>query len=103
HTAGDAPEVARPEDPGDAPDRELQPAFQQDAHLLMGVGVVGDNRAGLEVDDRQHDPASGSRPDLDAWEDLMPRPGPGGVEVAVRVGEGAGLFTRRGIDHWTFP
>jgi hypothetical protein len=89
-----APDLARAEDPGDAPDGEFEASFQQDTHLLVGVGVIGDDGPRLEVDDREHDPAPGGGPDLHAPEDLVPRPGSGGEEIAGRVGAGCGLFAR---------
>ena len=43
HAAGNAPHVAGTEQPGHAADRELEPALEQDAHLFVGMGVLGDD------------------------------------------------------------
>ena len=81
---------------GDAADGELELPFEEHPHLFVRMGVVGDGGTRLEADDREHHAAPRGGPDLDAREDLVPRPRPGGEEVAVRVGEEVGWFTRCG-------
>ena len=56
-TTGDAPDVARAEPAGHAADGELEPPFEEDAHLLVGMGVLGHDGPGREVHDREHERA----------------------------------------------
>ena len=47
---GDMKHLARLQDVGDAGDRKLEGAAQQQGPLLVRVGVIGDDRAGSDVD-----------------------------------------------------
>lgn len=90
--AGNAPEVAGFKDSGDAADGEFEAAGDEVAHLLVRVGVFGDNAAGLEFDDREHDPPAGGDAKIDAGEQGVVLAGAGGNEVGVggRFGGGVG-------------
>ena len=72
--AGDAPHVARAEQPGDASDGELEPALQQDPHLFVRMGMIEHDGFGFQMDDRQHQVLAGGRADLDTGKDQVPRP-----------------------------
>src|SRR5262245_58057741 len=101
--AGDTPHVAGPEPSRDAPHGEFESPLEQDPHLLVRMGVFGDDGSGLEADDREHQVLAGGRADLDAREDLVPGARPRGEEVAVRVGERAGVIPRAWAGHWSCP
>lgn len=81
--ARDAPLVARAETPGLAVDREIEVSRNQDPRLLVGVGVVEDFSAVLELHDGEHEPFAGRRADLDSWKDLVDGAVTGGCEVGV--------------------
>jgi hypothetical protein len=99
--AGDAPDVAGAKQPGDSIDGEFKPSRKQDAHLLMGVGMIGNERVGLKGDVRDHEPAAGAGRDLDARKDLMSRAGTGWDE------EAGSRFVRfvfaLTLTHWSRP
>jgi hypothetical protein len=52
--ARNAPEVAGVEYAGNAPDRELDPALEQNSHLFVGMRMILDDRARLESHHAKH-------------------------------------------------
>ena len=84
HAPGNAPDIARPELPGDAANREIEPALKQHAHLLVRMRVLEDDGLGLQVHDREHHVFARDRLDLHAWKVHVPGTGPGRQEIRVR-------------------
>src|SRR5271166_6110998 len=68
NSAGDPPDVAGSQNPGDSSDGELELARDHDSHLLVRMGMIGNDGIGLEVHDREHDAAPGRGANLDSGE-----------------------------------
>jgi hypothetical protein len=77
NSSRNAPHIAGLEDASDAADRELDSAFDQDAHLFVRVRMIRDNRSGFKVNDREHQLLAGNFAEVYAGKNLMVRERPG--------------------------
>ncbi len=73
NSAGDPPDVAGSQNPGDSSDGELELARDHDSHLLVRMGMIGNDGIGLDVHDREHHAAASRGVNLDSGEYQVPR------------------------------